>query len=62
MEKSMKNHTEKANRERLSEKVDVLTEENQRYFLGVLDALVFAQTGQGKAEPQREGASAVYPA
>jgi hypothetical protein len=38
----MKNHTEVKDKERLSEMADRLTEENQRYFLGVLEALTFA--------------------
>jgi hypothetical protein len=38
------NHTGRAGKERLSEKVDKLTEENQRCFLGVLEALTFAQS------------------
>jgi hypothetical protein len=50
----MKNHTEEADKERLAETVDKLTEENQWCFLGVLEALVFAQTEQDKNKPERE--------
>jgi hypothetical protein len=56
----MKNHTKEAGKERLAETVDKLTEENQRCFLGVLEALVFAQTEQGKTEPE-QGERPVYP-
>jgi hypothetical protein len=49
----MKNHTKEANKERLSEKVDKLTEENQRRFLGVLEALAFAQNTQKQRLTQR---------
>ena len=50
----MKNHTEKTDKKRLEEAVDTLMEENQRYFLGVLDTLAFAQTGQDKGEKEKE--------
>jgi hypothetical protein len=39
----MNTRTKEVDRERLSEKVDKLTEENRRCFLGVLEALTFAQ-------------------
>jgi hypothetical protein len=47
----MRNHTEGINKERLSERVDKLTEENQRCFLGVLEALSFAQSAQNTIVP-----------
>jgi hypothetical protein len=46
MEKSMEDYTKVADKEHLSEKVDELTAENKRYFLGVLEALCFAQNIQ----------------
>jgi hypothetical protein len=49
----MKNHTKEADKERLVTVVDKLTEENQRYFLGVLEALVFAQTEQDKVKTEQ---------
>lgn len=42
-------------RERLSEAVDTLTEENQRCFLGVVEALAFAQTAQGQEIKDESG-------
>jgi hypothetical protein len=39
----MENHTEEVDKKRLAEKVDNLTEGNQQCFLGVLEALAFAQ-------------------
>jgi hypothetical protein len=46
----MKNHTKKADKKQLLEKIDKLTEENQRCFLGVLEALAFAQIVQKQAD------------
>jgi hypothetical protein len=46
----MGNHTKDVDKERLSEKIDLLTEENQRYFLGILAALTFAQGIQKRAD------------
>ncbi|MDR2552879.1 MAG: hypothetical protein LBD31_06930 [Treponema sp.] len=40
----MKNHTKEVNKKRLEEVVDSLTEENKRCFLGIMEALAFAQT------------------
>jgi hypothetical protein len=57
----MKKNTEKADKEKLSKSVDELTEENQRHFLGVLEALAFAQSDQDKSKPRREGELPVYP-
>jgi hypothetical protein len=48
----MKNHTKEADKERLSKKVDKLTEEHQRCFLGVLEALSFAQNIQKQADTE----------
>jgi hypothetical protein len=39
----MKNHTGPIKKNQLPKIVDTLTEENQRYILGVLQALNFAQ-------------------
>ena len=50
----MKNHTKEAGKKRLEEAVDTLTEENQRYFLGVLEALTFAQARQDQGEKEGE--------
>jgi hypothetical protein len=50
----MKNHTKEMDRERLVETVDKLTEENQWCFLGILEALVFAQTEQDKAKSEQK--------
>jgi hypothetical protein len=49
----MKKDTEDIRKERLPESVEQLTEENQRHFLGILQALAFAQHEQGKAEARR---------
>jgi hypothetical protein len=46
----MQNHTKIPNKERLAETIDKLTEENQRRFLGVLEALIFAQSVQKPAD------------
>ncbi|MDR2095318.1 MAG: hypothetical protein LBP76_07345 [Treponema sp.] len=46
----MKKDTDDKKNNRLYESVDQLTEENQRYFLGVLQALAFAQSEQDKVE------------
>lgn len=46
----MENHTKTADKERLAEKADKLTEENQRCFLGVLEALTFAQSTPKEAD------------
>ena len=40
---------EEAKDKRLQETVGLLTDENQRYFLGVLEALSFAQNAAGSA-------------
>jgi hypothetical protein len=40
----MENHTKETDTKRLAEAVDTLTEENQRYFLGVVEALAYAQS------------------
>jgi hypothetical protein len=37
-------NTEKTRKKRLQEGIDKLTKENQRYVLGILQALAFAQT------------------
>jgi hypothetical protein len=52
MEECMENHTEKTDKERLAEEIDKLTEENQRYFLGILEALSFAQNTQKQADTE----------
>jgi hypothetical protein len=57
----MKKHTMMIDKKGLVELVNKLTEENQRCFLGILEALMFAQTGQGKTEPERRERP-VYPA
>ncbi|MDR2631410.1 MAG: hypothetical protein LBC60_10845 [Spirochaetaceae bacterium] len=49
----MKKHTEAAKKTRLREALDQLSEENQRYTLGVLQALVFAQTTQEMPETRQ---------
>jgi hypothetical protein len=56
MEEYMKNHTKEAGKERQAETLDKLTEENQRYFLGILETLTFAQgiQNQAGAEPVKE--------
>jgi hypothetical protein len=46
----MENHTDTADKQPLSETIDKLTEENQRCFLGVLEALAFAQSTQNQAD------------
>jgi hypothetical protein len=57
----MENHTKKTDKERLAEKTGKLTDENQRCFLGVLEALSFAQNIQNQAESVKEKAnSGVY--
>jgi hypothetical protein len=48
----MKNHTKEVDKEQLSEKVDKLTEENRRCFLGILEALSFAQSTQNQIEAE----------
>jgi hypothetical protein len=56
MEKSMEDYAKVADKEHLSEKVDELTAENKRCFLGVLEALSFAQNVQkqtGAEEPDK---------
>jgi hypothetical protein len=45
----MKNHTKDVDNEILFKKVDELTEESRRCFLGVLEALSFAQSLQKQA-------------
>jgi hypothetical protein len=52
MERRMKNHTKETDKKWLAEKVDNLTEENQRYFLGVLEALSFSQSTQKQADTE----------
>jgi hypothetical protein len=52
MEKYMENHAKEADKGRLAEKVDKLTEENRRHFLGVLEALGFAQNTQNLADKE----------
>jgi hypothetical protein len=54
----MKNHTGVADKERLSEVADRLTEENQRCFLGVLEALSFAQSAQRQADTDQSNKKA----
>jgi hypothetical protein len=49
MEKSMEDCAKVADKEHLSEKADELTAENRRCFLGVLEALSFAQNVQKQA-------------
>jgi hypothetical protein len=44
----MKKCTELMKQKRLQAAIDELTEENQRYALGVLEALAFAQATQEK--------------
>jgi hypothetical protein len=51
-EKCMKNHTNEKDTERLSEKVNLLTEENQRRFLDVLEVLDFAQSAPKQADTE----------
>ena len=46
--------TQVAGKERLSEAVDKLTDENQRYFLGVVEALTFAQNEQNKTRTEKD--------
>jgi hypothetical protein len=55
----MKKDTSKMSKERLNEAIGELTEENQRYFLGVLEALVFAQAEKEKEEEDKK--VPVYP-
>jgi hypothetical protein len=43
-----------SDRERLSEAIDKLTEENQRCILGVVEALAFAQIEQAAGKKERE--------
>ncbi|MDR1479408.1 MAG: hypothetical protein LBJ00_10765 [Planctomycetaceae bacterium] len=45
----MKKYTRAVKKKRLQTAIDNLTEENQLYVLGVLEALVFAQSVQEKA-------------
>jgi hypothetical protein len=52
MEKSMEDCAKVADNERLSEKADELTAENKRCFLGVLEALSFAQSIQGQDDTE----------
>jgi DNA-binding MurR/RpiR family transcriptional regulator len=57
----MEYHTEKADRERLDRAIDVLTEENRRYFLGILEALAFAQSEQGQSGIKKDEKTPVCP-
>jgi hypothetical protein len=50
MEKNMEDCAKVIDKEHLSEKVDELTAENKRCFLGVLEALNFAQNIQSQAD------------
>jgi hypothetical protein len=52
MEKSMEDCAKVADKEHLSEKVDELTAENKRCFLGVLEALNFAQSIKSQADQE----------
>jgi hypothetical protein len=52
MEKSMEDCAKVADKEHLSEKVDELTAENRRCFLGVLEALNFAQSIQSRGDTE----------
>jgi hypothetical protein len=54
----MKKSANDTGRERLYTAVDELTEENQKYVLGVLQALIFAQSAQGQEADQGGGAGA----
>jgi ABC-type phosphate/phosphonate transport system substrate-binding protein len=54
--------TKGTDKERLKEAIDALTEENQRHFLGVVEALAFAQTEQSKEDEEEDKAAPVYPA
>jgi hypothetical protein len=49
-EKCMKNNTKMINKERLAATIDKLTEINQQRFLGVLEALIFAQRSAKQAD------------
>jgi hypothetical protein len=60
-ENCMRKDTKEADKERLKETVDALTEENQRYFLGVLEALAFSQSERGKDGVKKEEKPPVYP-
>jgi hypothetical protein len=51
----MKKLTEPVRREELPQAIDNLTEEHQLYVLGVVEALSYAQSTQGKAEPKPIG-------
>jgi hypothetical protein len=57
----MKKYITVEDKEWLKKAVEALMEENQRYFLGVLQALVFAQREQGRAEAE-QGECPVHPA
>ncbi|MDR1231822.1 MAG: hypothetical protein LBK61_10530 [Spirochaetaceae bacterium] len=46
----MEDYAKVADKEHLSEKVDELTAENRRCFLGVLEALSFAQSIQSQGD------------
>jgi hypothetical protein len=52
MEKSMEDYAKVVDKERLTGKVDELTEENKRCFLGVLEALNFAQSIQSQGDTE----------
>jgi DNA-binding MurR/RpiR family transcriptional regulator len=54
----MKNHTTEVNKKRLEEVVDSLTEENRRYFLGVVEALNFAQNIQNQVDTDQSNKKA----
>ena len=53
--------TQVAGKERLSEAVDKLTDENQRCFLGVVEALTFAQNEQNKTRTEKRKELPAYP-
>jgi hypothetical protein len=57
----MKKDTARNQKERLKEAVEALTEENRRHFLGVLEALKFAQAEQGKGREGEDKELPVYP-
>lgn len=58
----MKDHTRESDKKRLRESIDALTEENRRHIPGVLEALKFAQTEQGKVKKKEScEKSPVYP-
>jgi hypothetical protein len=57
----MKKDTYERGKERLNKAIDTLTEENQRYFLGVMEALAFAQSEWDRAGEKKDKELPVYP-